>query len=384
MIPADAIQACRVKLSDNIDLGRHHAAGPGLPAPGAPLRAVRAGAGSSGTAAAAARGAHSIDSCIARDAWTHGAALSRWEHEYEQVRPGRFSGRVQAAWLGPVQLVHECIDHAFRYRGTSWPGSRVFFSYLPGCADVFYDNRPVGTSALVTHRWNGVERINGSDRIRLVVVAVDEGWLAGQLAGLPGLEQVVRSPYPVCFAPAGASVAGFQGAVQRILADLAADPALLADERACDRMRAQVLDSILAVVAAERGAVGRLPAPSTRAYIVGRALDYMEAHLADVVSVRDICAAVRVCPRTLSYAFAEVLGVSPKSYLLATRLNRVFRELADARAPASIESIATRWGFTHMGRFAQYYRTAFGERPSDTFRVRAARSAVPACGAYPL
>lgn len=361
-------------MSDNIELG---------PCAGLAGSALRRGAAQAPALAARAgtaqglRPAHSIDSCITRDAWTHGAALSRWEHEYEQVRPGHFSGRVQAAWLGPIQLVHERIEHAFKYRGTSWPGSRVFFSYLPGCGEVFYDNRPVGTSALVTHRWNGVDRINSSGRIRLVVVAVDEAWLAGQLAGVPALEQLVRNPYPVCFAPAGASVTGFQDAVQRILADLSAAPALLEDERACAQMRARVLDSILAVVAAESGAAGRLPAPSTRAYIVGRALDYMEAHLADVVSVRDICAAVRVCPRTLSYAFAEVLGVSPKSYLLATRLNRVCRDLADVRAPASIESIATRWGFTHMGRFAQYYRAAFGERPSDTFRIRAARTVLP-------
>ena len=44
----------------------------------------------------------SVDSCLARDAWSHGAALSRWEHEYERVRPGRFSGSVDTAWLGPV------------------------------------------------------------------------------------------------------------------------------------------------------------------------------------------------------------------------------------------------------------------------------------------
>src|ERR1700674_2906833 len=93
----------------------------------------------------------SVDTCASHDASTHGAALSRWDHEYEQVHAGRFSGSVQTAWIGPLQLVHERIDHAFNYRGTSWKGSRVFFSYLPGGGDIFYDNRPVGTSALVTH-----------------------------------------------------------------------------------------------------------------------------------------------------------------------------------------------------------------------------------------
>lgn len=319
----------------------------------------------------------SIDARIARDAWTHGAALSRWKHEYEQVRPGRFSGRVQTAWLGPLQLIYECIDHAFKYRGTAWQGSRVFFSYLPGCGDIFYDNRPVGTSALVTHRWDGVERVNCSDRISLVVVAIDEAFFREFLAPLPALGDLIRTPNPLCYTSNPASVAAFQQTVYVILQELIRSPALLENSRLRTGFQQRVLDSILAVVANAGGTRGQLPAPSTRSYIVGRAVDYIEAHLADPISIRDICATIRVCPRTLSYAFSEVLGASPKSYLLATRLNRTHRELGEARGQGSIESIAARWGFSHMGRFAQYYRAAFGERPSDTCRARSPRAALP-------
>jgi AraC family ethanolamine operon transcriptional activator len=141
-----------------------------------------------------------------------------------------------------------------------------------------------------------------------------------------------------------------------------------------ERLRAglqqRVLDSILAIIAEAGDGQLRPPAPSTRAYIVDRAIDYIEPRLADPISVRDLCAAIRVCPRTLSYAFSEVLGASPKCYLLASRLNRANRELADTRVHASIQSIAARWGFSHMGRFAQYYRAAFGELPSATYAAR--------------
>jgi AraC family ethanolamine operon transcriptional activator len=273
-----------------------------------------------------------------------------------------------------VQLVRECIDHAFNYRGTPWRGSRVFFSYLPGCGDVFYDNRPVGTSALVTHRWNAVERVNSSDRINLVIAAIDEEFFAEYLAPLPGLEDIVRTPNPVCYTSDPTAIAAFQRTVYGILQELVQSPALLENERLRAGFQQRVLDAIVTVVANASGSRGRLPAPSTRAYIVGRTIDFIEAHLADPISIRDMCAAIRVCPRTLSYAFAGVLGASPKSYLMATRLNRAFRDLADARVNASIESIAARWGFSHMGRFAKYYRVAFGERPSDTYRKRGTRS----------
>ena len=317
-----------------------------------------------------ARSRYSIDSCTAADAWTHGAALSCWNHEYKQVRPGRFDGRVQTAWLGPIQLVHESIGHAFNYRGTAWKGSRVFFSYLPGCGDVFYDNRPVGTSALVTHRWNGVERVNGSDRISLVIAAIDEDYLAEALAPVPGLADLFRTPDPALYTSDADSITGFQRAVYDTLCELSQSPELLGDERGRAGLQQRILDSIIAIAASGCEMQARLPAPSTRAYIVGRAIEYMDAHLADPISVRDICAAIRVCPRTLSYAFSGVLGASPKAYLLATRLNRAFRDLADSRCNASIQSVASRWGFSHMGRFAYYYRSAFGERPSDTYRSR--------------
>lgn len=317
-----------------------------------------------------ARHPFGVHACIAHDARSHGAALSRWEHSYERVRPGRFSGRVHTAWLGPIQLIHECVDHAINYRGTPWRGSRVFFSYLPDRGEVFYDNRSVGTSALVTHRWDAVERVNSSDRINLVIVAVEEGFLRDYLAALPGLEDTIRTPNPVCYSSDPASITHFQRTVSGILHELTQRPALLDSERLRAGFAQRMLDAIVTVIANASGSSDRLPAPSTRAYIVGRAIDFMKAHLADPISIADICAAIRVCPRTLSYAFSSVLGASPKSYLMATRLNRTFRDLADARVNSSIESVAARWGFSHMGRFAQYYRAAFGERPSDTYRRR--------------
>ncbi len=311
----------------------------------------------------------SIHACVARDPWTHGAALSRWEHVYEQVRPGPFSGRVNAAWLGPIQIVHECVDHALNYRGTSWRGSRVFVSYREGCSDICYDGRPVPASTVLTHRWNGVRRVSCRDHMERVIVAIDEQFLAEYLAPLSWSH--FRRPDPICCTSEPEAFCAFQQTVLSILQELDQSSATIDDEGLCARLQHAALDSIVAVLTNGRGAFHRLPAPSTRAYVVGQAIDYMEVHVADRISVRDICAALRVCPRTLSYAFSRVLGASPKSYLQAIRLNGAFRDLADAQTRVSIETVAARWGFFHMGRFAKYYRAAFGEKPSETYRGRA-------------
>ncbi len=316
----------------------------------------------------------SIDSVATTDAWTHGSALSRWDHEYSRVHPGRFSGCVRTAWLGPMQLIHERIDHAFNYRGTPWRGSRVFFSYLPGCGGVFYDNRLVETSVLVTHRWDSVERVNGSGPINLLIAAIDEDFLKTYLEPVPGFEDLTRTTSPMCYSTGTTGIAAFQNTVRTILGELIESRSSLDDDRLRLALQQRLLDSIVLALADSSSVRCRLPAPSTRAYIVGRAVEFMESHLADAVSIRDVCLATRVCPRTLSYAFSEVLGTSPKAYLIAARLDRAFRDLADARGAASVEGVAVRWGFAHMGRFAHYYRAAFGELPSDTFRRRSMRA----------
>jgi AraC family ethanolamine operon transcriptional activator len=94
-------------------------------------------------------------------------------------------------------------------------------------------------------------------------------------------------------------------------------------------------------------------------------MQFMEAKIADPISIRDVCATVRVCPRTLRYSFEHVLGITPTHYLRAARLNRVRRELV-CGSSESVQSIAARWGFWHMGRFASYYRRTFSEYPSNT------------------
>ena len=76
---------------------------------------------------------------------------------------------------------------------------------------------------------------------------------------------------------------------------------------------------------------------------------------------------------TLRHSFESVLDVSPSRYLLATRLNRVHRDLWASPPEVSIQQLATRWGFWHMGRFAKYYRDTFGERPSETGRATASQ-----------
>lgn len=84
-----------------------------------------------------------------------------------------------------------------------------------------------------------------------------------------------------------------------------------------------------------------------------------------------LCEVTGVSERTLRNAFYDLRGMSPKQYILRTRLERVHRALVHRERQTTITSIATDYGFYELGRFASRYRSIFGERPSDTLRASA-------------
>ena len=74
-----------------------------------------------------------------------------------------------------------------------------------------------------------------------------------------------------------------------------------------------------------------------------------------------------VSVRALQEGFARHVGVPPMTYVRRARLERAHGDLTAADpAHATVAEIATRWGFTHLGRFATQYRCQYGTSPSET------------------
>ncbi|MBU2667954.1 AraC family transcriptional regulator [Actinoplanes bogorensis] len=110
------------------------------------------------------------------------------------------------------------------------------------------------------------------------------------------------------------------------------------------------------------------PHPTAPA-VVRRAIDYVEAHAADPITLEDIAAAAGVGVRTLQAGFRRYLDTTPIGYLFRVRLDHAHYALQ--AADPTVETVATiahRWGFTHLGRFSARYRSTFGRRPSETLR----------------
>lgn len=134
-----------------------------------------------------------------------------------------------------------------------------------------------------------------------------------------------------------------------------------------------MLGAAVAVVAEDDAAAKSAQPCAGRRGVVDAAKAFMRSRISEPITVADLCRELGVSRRTLQYGFQEVLGINPVAFLRATRLNGVRRDLKAASRPRdSVQDIAARWGFWHLGHFVTDYKRMFGELPSETLRGRRA------------
>lgn len=105
---------------------------------------------------------------------------------------------------------------------------------------------------------------------------------------------------------------------------------------------------------------------------VTAAIAHMEGHLAEPITLPEVCRTVGVGPRTLQKAFRAELGCTPMAWLRDRRLSVARDRLRVASASTTtVTEVASSLGITHLGRFAVEYRRRYGVPPSVTLATSA-------------
>lgn len=99
---------------------------------------------------------------------------------------------------------------------------------------------------------------------------------------------------------------------------------------------------------------------------VRRVEEYLLAHPHEAITPDRLAEIAGVSVRSLFLGFQRYRGISPMKFLRELRLHRVRDELLLAPEGTTVTEVALRWGFYHLGRFAQEYRALFGQSPSQT------------------
>jgi len=157
------------------------------------------------------------------------------------------------------------------------------------------------------------------------------------------------------------------------LVDTALQQPTLFDEQAKERVAAQneLLETLLATlrVADDFESTRSDRTRQAQGLIVKTAEDYAMAQSSDRLYVTDLCKVAAVSERTLEYAFKEIMGLAPVTYLTRLRLHRVRQALlAATQGSTTVTTEALNRGFWHFGEFSRVYKECFGELPSETLR----------------
>jgi len=97
--------------------------------------------------------------------------------------------------------------------------------------------------------------------------------------------------------------------------------------------------------------------------------DQVYHHMDGKINIETFANQYQVTEQTLQNAFKSLFGFTPKYFLQLLKLNLVHHDLQEStQKETTVLRVASKWGFSHMGRFSQEYTKLFGQNPSQTLK----------------
>jgi AraC family transcriptional regulator len=109
------------------------------------------------------------------------------------------------------------------------------------------------------------------------------------------------------------------------------------------------------------------------AWELNRLVHYIETHLADRITAKDLASLINVSEGRLFRAFKIGIGVTPGHYITTRRIERVCTMLITTRAP--LAQLALACGFCDQAHLSRLFRRKIGMPPSAWRRAMTVRYA---------
>ncbi|AZO83258.1 AraC family transcriptional regulator [Stutzerimonas stutzeri] len=130
------------------------------------------------------------------------------------------------------------------------------------------------------------------------------------------------------------------------------------------RLREMLVDAVLETWPHNFTEALRRPSPLIAPRHVKLAVEYIQAHPEHLASGTELAQLTHVSLRALQEGFQRFMSTSIVAYQRQVRLERAFAALSQGAAP-SVTDVALQYGFSNVGRFCQYFQSAYGISPAD-------------------
>jgi len=109
--------------------------------------------------------------------------------------------------------------------------------------------------------------------------------------------------------------------------------------------------------------VGDPPADGLSRKALAKAIEYIEANLADDLTIQDVSAALSMSAGRFAHAFRNSTGLAPHRYIVERRVEMAKRLLLETDLP--IANLATRAGFSTHAHFCVTFHRIVGSTPGQ-------------------
>ncbi|MEP0324147.1 helix-turn-helix domain-containing protein [Bauldia litoralis] len=290
------------------------------------------------------------------------AAALDWDQEYEQLGRGRFNGRLRQLVIGQVQLNREQWQTGVLQSGAAPKGTWVFGLPLKAEGPLHIRRRPVQNGELLaaTSRDDVGFVADGATDMMIVVLpnSVINRWMRARRGGdgvdpdLPPRHWVVTST----------EIASRSQRLSALQGELLDSSSVDMTDQLLTYVESKISDTIFDIIPSAE----IVEALHRRAHIAREVLRVFHNCIDDPPNVTELCEKVGARERTLYLSCVEAYGRPPAQLLLELRLNAARRALAHPGETTTVTAAASRFGFTHLGRFSALYGRQFGELPSTT------------------
>ncbi|MGB3483740.1 MAG: AraC family transcriptional regulator [Mycobacterium sp.] len=307
------------------------------------------------------------------------------------------ASRLLAKALAPLTLKVDAEDpdrfaatmHGVRLRNVSMLYVDLHVSAtvdIPSLGQYFAVHMPMNGSAVISHRGRTFEantlralvttpgvplRIKFGHDSPQLLIRIEERAMAAHLTRLLGRSLNRPLEFEPEFDLATEAAMRWHTAVQLIHTEVFHPGSLIQRGQGIGAVEELVMSSLLQLQPSNyHDEFLQPPQPDQRRAVVQNAMNYIDSHLAERITMEAIAKVVHMSVRSIQQGFREELGITPMTYVRERRLERVHEELTDAIPSdgVTVTAVAERWGFHHLGSFAVEYRKRWGEAPSETLR----------------
>ena len=100
---------------------------------------------------------------------------------------------------------------------------------------------------------------------------------------------------------------------------------------------------------------------------------YIDEHIKNDITAEQLSRHSNLSLRSLYLLFEKNAKMTPKQYIRQKKLEHVHATLTDPTRPAAnVTAVALEYGFTHLGRFSELYKSTYGVLPSESMKARLA------------